>query len=310
MQSERDLIIIGAGTAGLSAAQYAAEAGLDALLIEEMAPGGQALIISRLINFPGFPEALSGIDFSMRLERQTRKLGAEILNTNVHSLSIDQDGYRIQTPKGDFSSRSLIMATGAQQKRLGIPGEEEFAGRGVSYCATCDGPFFKNKRILVIGGGDSACDEALFLAGISDKVRLIHRGGELKARRSLRLEVEKNPHIEILPNREAAEIFGEKKVKGIRVRSDGTETLEEVPGDGVFIFIGSTPRSELIPAEYRDEKGHIITDERMATARPGLFAAGEVRNTPFKQMVVAAGEGVLAARSAELFLAGNGQHEL
>lgn len=307
MQPERELIIIGAGTAGLSAAQYAAEAGLDALLIEEMAPGGQALVISRLLNFPGFPEALSGIDFSMRLEKQTRKLGAEILNTSVHSLSME-DGFRIQTPKGDFNCRSLIMATGARQKRLGIPGEDEFAGRGVSYCATCDGPFFKNRRILVVGGGDSACDEALFLAGLSDKVQLLHPGAELDARYSLRREVEKNPRIEILSGREVVEIYGDKKVKGVKLKVDGGDTVAELPADGIFIFIGSSPRSELIPAEYRDEEGHIITDERMATARPGLFAAGEVRNTPFKQMVVAAGEGVLAARSAQLFLANNGYH--
>lgn len=302
MESERDLIIIGGGTAGLAAAQYAAEAGIDALLIEEMAPGGQALIISRLVNFPGIPERVSGIDFSMRLEKQTRKLGAEILTASVLDLIPEEGGFRLRTPKGEFRSRSLIMATGAKQKRLGVPGEEEFAGRGVSYCATCDGPFFKKKRILVVGGGDAACDEALFLAELSDKVKLIHRGAALEARETLRREVEKHPHIELMPDREVIEIFGEQKLKGaiLRVGADGR--TERIPGEGLFIFIGSSPRAELIPAEYRDEAGHIVTDERMASALPGLFAAGEVRNTPFKQMAVAAGEGVLAARSAQLYL--------
>ncbi|MCF7913947.1 MAG: thioredoxin-disulfide reductase [Spirochaetaceae bacterium] len=298
MQVDKDLIIIGGGAAGLSAAQYAARANLDVLVIEEMAAGGQCLIIGDLENYPGFPEPINGAEFAMLLEKQAKNFGANFLIGTAKSIAKEGDIYTIETSKGTYTTYAVILTTGAQHRKINVPGEKEFAGRGVSYCATCDGPFFKNKKMLVVGGGDAACDEASFLANLTDKVIMIHRRDKLRAQRSLAERVTKNPNIEVRYNTEIREIKGGMKVEGV-VLEDNTsgETYEEEM-DAVFVFIGSIPQTSLVPDVKKDEAGYIVTDQNMETENPGLYAAGDVRSSPFRQLVVAAGEGAIATHCA------------
>ncbi|UCF96435.1 MAG: thioredoxin-disulfide reductase [Spirochaetaceae bacterium] len=300
MEADRDVIIIGAGAAGLTAAQYAARANLNTLLLEELAPGGQCLIIDNLENYPGFPDPLPGIELSQKFEEQARNFGAEILTSSVQSVSKHGKLFTLDTDSGPLTAPTVIVATGAKHKKLGIPGEEQFSGRGVSYCATCDGPFFKGKRMLVAGGGDAACDEAMFLAKLTDQVIMVHRRDRFRAQRALAERTLKNPNIEVRWNTEAKAIKGDGKVEGVvLLRNDKNETYEEKV-EAVFVFIGSIPQTQVVKnLEVKmDEAGYIVTNQRMETNIPGLYAVGDVRATPFRQLVVAAGEGAIAAHAA------------
>ena len=304
MKADRDVIIIGAGAAGLTAAQYGARANLNTLLLEELAAGGQCLIIDNLENYPGFPEPLPGIELSQKFEEQARNFGADIQTSSVHSVSKKGKLLTVETDNGPLTAPVVIVATGAKHKKLGIPGEAEFSGRGVSYCATCDGPFFKGKRMLVAGGGDAACDEAMFLAMLTDQVIMVHRRDRFRAQRSLAERTLKNPNIEVRWNTEAKVIRGNGKVEEVvLLRNDKNETYEEKV-DAVFVFIGSIPQTEIIKnLDVRmDETGYIITNQRMETSVPGLYAIGDVRATPFRQLVVAAGEGAIAAHVASQYI--------
>jgi thioredoxin reductase (NADPH) len=300
MKADRDLIIIGAGAAGLTAAQYAARANRNTLLLEELAPGGQCLIIDNLENYPGFPDPLPGIELSQKFEEQARSFGAEILISSVQSLSKKGDLFTVETDNGPLTTPVVIVATGAKHKKLGIPGEAEFAGRGVSYCATCDGPFFKGKRMLVAGGGDAACDEAMFLSKLTDQVIMVHRRDRFRAQPALAERTLKNPNIEVRWNTEAKVIKGNGKVEEVvLLRNDKNETYEEKV-EAVFVFIGSIPQTRVVKQldVKMDEAGYIVTNQRMETSIAGLYAVGDVRATPFRQLVVAAGEGAIAAHTA------------
>lgn len=298
MQVDKDLVIIGGGAAGLSAAQYAARANLDVLVIEQMAPGGQCLIIGDLENYPGFPEPINGGEFAQLLETQAKNFGAEFLTATAKEIKKDGEIFTIETSKGAITTYAVIMSTGAQHRKLDIPGEKEFAGRGVSYCATCDGPFFKGKKMLVVGGGDAACDEASFLANLSDQVIMIHRRDRFRAQKSLADRVMKNPNIEVRFNTVAKEIKGDMKLKSVVLENTETGETYEEDMDAVFVFIGSIPQTKLVPDLPKDEAGYIITDQSMETEMKGLFAAGDVRATPFRQLVVSAGEGAVATHCA------------
>lgn len=298
MQVDKDLIIIGGGAAGLSAAQYAARANLDVLVIEEMAAGGQCLIIGDLENYPGFPEPINGAEFAMLLESQAKNFGANFLIGTAKSISKEGDIYTVETSKGTYTTYAVILTTGAQHRKINVPGEKEFAGRGVSYCATCDGPFFKNKKMLVVGGGDAACDEASFLANLTDKVIMIHRRDKLRAQRSLAERVSKNPNIEVRYNTEIREIKGGMKVESVVLENNSSGESYEEDMDAVFVFIGSIPQTSLLPDIKKDEAGYIVTDQNMETEKPGIYAAGDVRSSPFRQLVVAAGEGAIATHCA------------
>lgn len=298
MQVDKDLIIIGGGAAGLSAAQYAARANLDVLVIEEMAAGGQCLIIGDLENYPGFPEPINGAEFAMLLEKQAKNFGANFLIGTAKSISKEGEIYTIETSKGTYTTYAIILTTGAQHRKINVPGEKEFAGRGVSYCATCDGPFFKNKKMLVVGGGDAACDEASFLSNLTDKVIMIHRRDKLRAQRSLAERVAKNPNIEVRYNTEIREIKGGMKVESVVLEDNTSGESYEEEMDAVFVFIGSIPQTSLLPDIKKDEAGYIVTDQNMETEKPGLYAAGDVRSSPFRQLVVAAGEGAIATHCA------------
>jgi thioredoxin reductase (NADPH) len=298
--SLRDVLIIGAGPAGLSAAQYCARADLDVLAAEFMAPGGQTNLIDQLENYPGFPGGISGFDFSRKLYEQAQAFGADFVTAEALSLKKDAGLFEAALDSGDtVRAQAVILATGAAPKKLAVPGEAEFYGRGVSYCGTCDGPFFKGKKILVVGGGDTACGEAQYLSRLADRLVLIHRRGEFRAQKALSGRVLGNPRIEVRLNTRLLEIRGDAKVQSVVLQ--GEKQYEEA-FDAVFIFAGIVPRTDLVPGAKLDEGGFVLTDQTMASSIPGLFAAGDVRAGPFRQVVVAAGEGAVAAHAAAAYI--------
>jgi len=302
MNIDRDLIVIGGGAGGLAAAQYAARSNLKVLVIEEMALGGQALLIESVENYPGIPEIVNGFEFAERMEQQARDFGAEILNDTVKDLKKEGNHFVVKTASETFTSYTVVLATGAKHRNLGVPGEKEFSGRGVSYCATCDGPFFRDKKILVVGGGDAACDEGMFLSKLTSKVVLIHRKDRFRAQKALAERVIENKNIETRFNTVIKEIKGSNKVEAVVLENlEKNETYEEL-FDGVFIFVGSLPQTSLVPDIAKDEGGFIITNQRMETEIPGLFAVGDLRATPFRQLVVAAADGAIAAHCAAQYI--------
>ena len=277
MDQNYDVIIIGGGPAGLSAAQYAGRANLKVLLVEEMALGGQGLVIESLENYPGFPEGVGGFDFAQKMEAQARQFGAEILNTTVRSFTKEGNTFKVVTGKGDLTATAVN-------------------------CATCDGPFFKNQKILVVGGGDAACDEAMFLSKLTDQVVMVHRRDRFRAQKALGERVLANPRIDVRFNTTAVEIKGDQKVKEVVLQN--TETGETSTEDfgAVFIFVGSLPQTCLVPDLEKDEAGYLVTNQRMETSVPGLYVVGDLRATPFRQVVVAAGEGAVAAHCAAQYI--------
>lgn len=299
-----DFAVIGAGAAGLSAAQYGARANLNTVVIEELAPGGQALFIDKLENYPGILEPISGFELAERMRKQAEQFGSSFIEASALSVRKAEDRFIIETSVGPLESLTVLIATGARHKQLGIPGEQEYIGKGVSYCATCDGPFFKGKRILVVGGGDSACDEAIYLSNLSDKILMIHRRDRFRAQKALASRVLSNPSIKVLFNTVAKEIKGDSRVRSVVLENTLSHELTEEPFDGIFIFIGSTPQTGFLKdiAIQFDESGYIITDCNMQTSIAGLFAAGDVRATPFRQIVTAAADGAIAARSAASYI--------
>ena len=317
MQTDADLIIIGAGPAGLTAAQYGARSNLSVLVLEQLAPGGQALLIDVLENYPGIAPGKTGYEFSEDLHRQAESFGAKFLTEQVQALSKDGDTFTVTFASGQTrSALAVIIATGAKHRTLDIPGEKEFSGRGVSYCATCDGPFFKNKKIFVAGGGDAACDEAQYLSKLTDQVIMIHRREKFRAQKALAERVLNNPNITVRFNTVMKEIKGMQGTPGggkvASVVLSGTQPADCAPyeesADAVFIFTGMIPQTSLVSGisggfkAQTDETGYIITDERMASSVPGLFAAGDARATPFRQVVTAAGDGAMAAHCAAAYI--------
>ncbi len=302
MEASYELVIIGAGVAGLSAAQYGARANLKTLVIEEMAPGGQALLIDILENYPGILEPVSGFDLAETMRAQAERFGAEFMSTSVEKVEKQGTGFIVRSSDGVLRAEALIVATGAKHRRLGIPGEDEFIGRGVSYCATCDGPFFKGKRILVVGGGDSACDEAMYLSRLSDKVVMIHRKDRFRAQKALAERVLNNPAISVVFNTVALKISGTKKVETITLRNTVTGETRDEAFDAVFVFVGSDPNTAIVPEVAKDETGSIVADDHMASSVPGIFAAGDVRSSPFRQIITACSDGAIAAHAASQYI--------
>ncbi|GHV80188.1 thioredoxin reductase [Spirochaetia bacterium] len=307
-QVDADLLILGAGPAGLAAAQYGSRANLKVLAIEQMSPGGQALLIDKLENYPGDLNPRSGFDFAEDMRRQAENFGAKIIGDGVLSLEKTGSLFSAVLDSGrTLRAYAVILATGASHRSLGIPGEAEFAGRGVSYCASCDGPFFKGKKILVVGGGDAACDEARYLSLLTDKVILAHRRDAFRAQKGVAQRVLENPRIEVRFNTRPVEIRGDKQVTAVLLEDSAAKKQYEEPADAVFIFAGTVPQIGFIPAAwtqgaFTDKAGYIITDQRMESAIPGLFAAGDVRASPFRQVVVAAAEGAIAAHCAAEYI--------
>jgi len=321
LKVDADLLIIGAGPAGLTAAQYGARANLKVLVIEQLAPGGQALLIDVLENYPGNIERKdaagnsagprTGFEIAQDMHSQAEAFGASFLNDTVSELTTEAGMFTAVLAGGGknglpeaITAPAVIMATGAVHRNLDIPGERQFLGRGVSHCATCDGAFFRGKKIFVVGGGDAACDDAQYLSRMSPQVVLIHRRDRFRAQKALAERVLKNPHIEVRFNTILKEIKGEKKLSAVVLEHEGK--VYEEAADAVFIFAGTVPQSSLVREggvqAALDDGGYIITDQKMAASVPGLFAAGDVRSGTFRQVVVAAGEGAVAAHNAAEYI--------
>ena len=303
-QKQPDMIIIGAGPAGLSAAQYAARAGLSAHVFEEMAPGGQTLIVDELENYPGYDEPVSGYDLAVKFANQAERFGAVLHYAPIEDIIRREDGmFDVMTPDGEFTVPVVIVATGAKRRELGVPGEKEYQGKGVSYCATCDGPFFKEKKILVVGGGDSACGESLFLSKITSKIVIVHRKERFRAQRGIVGLMEHDEHIERRMLHTVNRIEGDgKRVTSVNLHDIANNRDYSEEFNGVFIFVGALPRTQLVPFAATDESGYIKTDSRMRTSVPGLYAVGDVRDTPFRQVVTAASDGAIAAHDAAEYI--------
>lgn len=302
-----DIVILGSGPAGYTAGIYTMRGENRTLLIEGPSPGGLLSLSDRIENYPGFIEPISGQKLIENMKEQAVKFGLKIVSGTATKVTRENSLFRIATDNGDeFYSLALIVATGSEPKQLGIPGEQEFIGKGVSYCATCDAPFFKDSIVTVIGGGDSAIKEAIFLTKFAKKVFVVHRRNELRAEKIIQKEAFSNPKIEFKLNKIPVEITGDKVVKKLIIKDTRTEAKEEIETEGVFIFIGYKPKTEFLSSikveGLLNDKGYIKTKEDMSTVIPGLFAAGDVREKTLRQVVTAAGDGATAAYSAQEYL--------
>lgn len=302
-QKIESVIILGAGPAGLSAALYAARAELAPLVITGMQLGGQAALTHQIENYPGFPEGIGGAELGDLFKKQAERFGARFEFDIVTEVNFSQSPYRIKTYNREYLAEAVIIATGADPVHLNIPGEKELTGKGVSYCATCDGWFFKQKNVVVVGGGDSALEEAIFLTKFAAKVIVIHRRDAFRAGAILQSRVRENPKIEFLMDSVVKKINGSDKVTAVTVENVKTGMQSEITTDGVFIFIGHTPNNKIYHDQLvLDEKGYIKVDEKMKTSVKGVFACGEAADAEFKQVVISAGMGASAAISAVRYL--------
>ncbi|HFQ88789.1 MAG TPA: thioredoxin-disulfide reductase [Desulfobulbus sp.] len=304
-QAEYQLIIVGGGPAGLTAGLYAARGRLRALLVEKGATGGQVLVTDWVDNYPGFVEGISGFGLMEKMTAHADRFGLEKKFANVTSLDLAGAVKTVRLEDGTtLTARTVILCTGARPSRLGVPGEQELVGRGVSYCATCDGPFYRDQEIAVVGGGNTAIQEALHLTKFARKVTVIHRRDELRATRILQEKAFANDRIHFLWNARVSEIMGgDSGVEGLRIsHNDGTESTLAVTG--IFIFIGVVPNNEVLPLDQleTDGSGFVVTDTEMRTNLAGVFAAGDIRSKNFRQIINAAGEGATAELSAEQYL--------
>lgn len=298
-----DLIIIGAGPAGLTAALYAGRFRMDTLVFESLSAGGQILLSPSIDNYPGFPEGLSTDELISRFKKQAEEAGIAIESKEVLTVEQISDNFKVMTSEGNFEAKSLIIATGAMPKRLDVKGEQKFTGRGVSYCGTCDGPLFRNKEIVVIGGGDRAIEDALFLTGYASKVSIIHRRNELRASGILVEKAKRDPKIHFILESIVEEILGIDKVEAVRIKNVKTNAQTDVSCQGVFIFVGIKPNTDFLKNLLdSDDFGFIITDQEMRASKAGVFACGDCRKKSLYQVVTACGEGAAAADSAYKYI--------
>ena len=305
-QERVQMLILGSGPAGLSAALYAARANMNPVILTGMELGGQVSLTYTIENYPGFPEGVGGAELVQLFQKQAERFGARIEFDTATEVDLSQRPFLIRTYNGEYLAETLIVTTGATPKHLGIPGEVDLTGRGVSYCATCDGWFFKDKDVVVIGGGDSALEEGLFLTRYAKSVTIIHRRDELRAGAILQKRAFDNPKIKFIWNSVLTKIHGADKVTAVHMRNVVSEEVSDMPIDGVFIFIGHDPNTGLFKNQLEmNEQGYLVADKLMHTNVPGVFAAGEVADPTFRQVVTSAGMGAAAAMQAIHFIEQN-----
>ena len=298
----KDIIIIGAGPGGLTAAIYAKRAGCDITVFEYMSPGGQVMTTPEIENYPAFTG--TGFDLAMKFYEQVSGLGVEIQFENIKKIEKKDGVFTLYNENGDeYKAKSVIVASGARRRKLEIKGENEYTGRGVSYCATCDGNFFKDKTAVVVGGGNTAVEDAIYLSKLCSKVYLVHRRDEFRASRVLTDRLSSCSNIELVLNTVPVEIVGDDKVTGILVNNKVTNEVSEIKTDAVFVAVGTIPETSFIPNDVElNSGGYIVTDEKCKTNIDGLYAIGDVRNTPLKQVITAAADGAVAATYASEYV--------
>ena len=304
MNKDYDVIIIGGGPAALAAAVYTCRALLKTVILEKKYLGGQLVGTELIENYPGFPEIIGGVELTQRMESQAKRFGAEIRYEEVLKLDVENGLKVVTTDTDKYVSHIVILATGADPKKLGVPGEEEFYGKGVSYCATCDGAFYRDKNVVVVGGGDSAITEGIFLTKYAQTVQIIHRRDEFRATKIYLDDAYLNPKIKVILNTIIESIHGKEKVDGVVNQNVVTKEKKDTPCDGVFIFVGSSPNTGFLGNLLCVDAGcHIETNIHMETAIEGLYAVGDIRKNSYRQIATAIGDGVTAAIAAEHKLA-------
>ncbi|MEO0267888.1 MAG: thioredoxin-disulfide reductase [candidate division WOR-3 bacterium] len=301
-----DVIIIGAGPGGLTAGIYAGRANLKTLILEKEAIGGQIALTEKVEDYPGFPEGINAQELIKKFEEHAKKFGAEIVFEEAKEIIIDGKYRIVKTPYNEYKGKTIIVATGARHKTLDIPGEKEFRGRGVSYCAICDGPFFKDKDIVVVGGGDTAILEAIYLTKFGKKVYIVHRRNKFRASAKYVERAKENKKIEFLLENIIKEIYGKNKVEGVILQNVKTKEEKNLSASAVFIFVGFTPNYEILKgiAEI-DENGGVLTNEKMETNIPGIYAIGDVRSKSLRQIITSASDGAIAAMAAYEYIEEN-----
>jgi thioredoxin reductase (NADPH) len=298
-----EVIIIGGGPAGMTAGLYTTRSRLNTLLVELSLFGGQMTTTELIENYPGFPEGINGTDLSQLMEKQAKRFGLETIHQEVLEVKLEGDQKIVRTNESDYYTEALIISSGTEYRKLGIPGEEAFIGKGVSFCATCDGAFFRDSRVVVVGGGDSALTEALFLTKFATEVTIIHRRDALRATKIYQERTFANPKIKFLWNSVIQEIRGDKVVQSILVKNIKTNQVEEFQTEGVFLFVGILPKTQFLKGLIKmDEGGYIITNENCETSVKGIFAAGDCRKKLLRQITTAVGDGATAAFAAERYL--------
>ena len=298
-----DVMIIGGGGAGLTAALYASRGNLSTILFEKLVSGGQIASTDWVENYPGFTEGVLGTEIAQKMEAQALRYGTKIIYEEVTHLSKKEGIFEAVSTETSYAARTVILAMGASFRTLGVPHEKELTGKGVSYCATCDGAFFKGRKVLAVGGGDSALQEGIFLTRFAERVTIVHRRDQLRASSILQERAKMNSKINFVWDSVVDKIEGEKKVEAVLLRNIKTGAIQKVAADGIFVFIGHDPNSNLAKGLVAlDDKGYVVTDSSLAASVPGVFAAGEVRQGAVRQLVAACGEGCAAALAVQAFL--------
>lgn len=302
-----DVLIIGGGPAGLTAALYTARGGLSTLLLEKMAPGGQAATTELIENYPGFPNGIGGMELSMAMLEQAERFGAEVAYDDISMVDFSGE-HKEATGYGEtYRARSVIVTTGASPKLLGVPGEERLRGRGVSYCATCDGALYRGKEVIVVGGADSAVEEADYLTRFADKVTIVYRRDKLRSAPIITARALANPKVTVVYDTIIKEIHGENGVEAVTLQQVKTGVTQHMPIHGLFIYVGLNPNTELFgDILVKNQQGYLLTDDTMACSLPGVFAAGDVREKKLRQVATAVGDGAQAATSVEHYLSSLG----